>query len=56
MGRGYYSTHIWKGVFVNDFMRMLEFTQIVAIDMEGKTWKKIHRPTVDAIYVHKAQS
>ena len=26
-----------KCVFVNGFMHMLEFTQIVAIDMEGKT-------------------
>ena len=43
-----------KGVFVNGFMHMLEFTQIVAVDMEGKTWKKIHRATVDAIYVHEA--
>jgi hypothetical protein len=28
---------------------MLEFTQIVAIDMEGKTRRKIYRPTDDAI-------
>jgi hypothetical protein len=34
---------------------MLEFTQIVAIDMEGKTWMKIHRLTGDAISIHEAQ-
>ena len=42
-------------MFVNGFMHMLEFTQIVAIDMEGKTWRKIHRPTNDAISIHEAQ-
>jgi hypothetical protein len=36
-------------------MHMLEFTQIVAIDMEGKTWRKIRRPTSDAICIHEAQ-
>jgi hypothetical protein len=43
-----------KGVFVNGFMHMLEFTQIV-VDMEGKTWRKIHRPTGHAISIHEAQ-
>ena len=43
-------------MFVNGFMHMLEFTQIVAVDMEGKTWRKIHRPTGDAISIHEAQS
>jgi hypothetical protein len=36
-------------------MHMLEFTQIVAIDMEGKTWRKIYGPTGDAISIHEAQ-
>jgi hypothetical protein len=44
-----------KGVFVNGFMHMLEFTQIVVVDMEGKIWRKIHRPTGDAISIHEAQ-
>jgi late competence protein required for DNA uptake (superfamily II DNA/RNA helicase) len=35
-------------------MDMLEFTQIVVVDMEGKTWRKIHRPTGDAISIHEA--
>ena len=42
-------------MFVNGFMHMLEFTQIVAVDMEGKTWRKICRPTGDAISIHEAQ-
>ena len=42
-------------MFVNGFMHMLEFTQIVAVDMERKTWRKIHRPTSDAISIHEAQ-
>jgi len=36
-------------------MHMLEFTQIVGIDMEGKTWRKFPRPTGDAISIHEAQ-
>ena len=42
-------------MFVNGFMHMLEFTQIVAINMEGKTWRKIRRPIGDAISIHEAQ-
>jgi hypothetical protein len=42
-----------KGVFVNGFMHMLEFTQIV-VDMEGKTWRKIRRPIDDGIFIHEA--
>ena len=41
-------------MFVNGFMHMLEFTHIVAVDMEGKTWRKICRPTGDAISIHEA--
>ena len=44
-----------KSVFVNGFMHMMEFTQIVAVDMEGKTWRKIRRPTSNAISIHEAQ-
>jgi hypothetical protein len=36
-------------------MHMLEFTQIVAVDMEGKRWRKIYGPTGDAISIHEAQ-
>jgi hypothetical protein len=53
-GEGILVSTYGKGVFVNGFMHMLEFTQIVAVDMEGKTWMKIHRPTSDAISIMKA--
>ena len=55
MGRGYCSIHIWEKCLGNGFMYMLEFTQIVTVDMEGKTWRKILRPTGDAISIHEAQ-
>jgi hypothetical protein len=54
-GEGIVVSIYGKGVFVNGFMHMLEFTQIVVVDIEGKTWRKIHRPTGDAISIHKAQ-
>ena len=41
-------------MFVNGFMHMQEFTQIVDVDMDEKTWRKIHRPTGDAISIHEA--
>ena len=53
-GEGIVVSTYGKGVFVNGFMHMLEFTYIVAIDTEGKTWRKIHRPTGDAISIHEA--
>ena len=42
-------------MFLNGFMHMLEVSHIVAVDMEGKTWRKIRRPTSDAISIHEAQ-
>jgi hypothetical protein len=54
-GKGIIVSTYWKGVFVNGFMHMLEFTHIVVVDMEGKTWRKNHRPTGDAISIHDAQ-
>ena len=41
-------------MFINSFMHMLDFTEIVAVDMEGKTWRKIHRPSGDTISIHEA--
>jgi len=54
-GKGIVVSTYRKGVFVNGFMHMLEFTQIVGIDMEGKTCRKFPRPTGDAISIHEAQ-
>ena len=42
-------------VFLNGFMQWLGFSKIVAVDMEGKTWRKIHRPHGEAISIHEAQ-
>ena len=36
-------------------MHWLELSYIVAIDMQGKTWRKIHTPCGDAISIHEAQ-
>jgi len=30
-----------RSVFINGFMNWLEFSQIIAVDMEGKTWTNI---------------
>ena len=54
-GEGIVVSTYGKGVFVNGSMHMLEVTQIVSVDMEGKTWRKINRPTGDAISIHEAQ-
>jgi hypothetical protein len=42
-------------VFLNGFMHWLELSQIVAIDMQGKTWRKICRPRGEEISIHEAQ-
>ena len=44
-----------KTVFLNGFMHVLEVSQIVAIDMEGKTWRKILRPPGPAMSIHGEQ-
>jgi hypothetical protein len=54
-GEGIIVSTYGKDVFANGFMHVLEFTQIVAVDMERKTWRKIHRTTGDAISIHEAQ-
>ena len=54
-GEGIIVSTYRKGVLVNGFMHMLEFTQIVVVDIEGNTWRKFHRPIGDAISIHEAQ-
>ena len=44
-----------RSVFLNGFMHWLEFSQIVVVDMDGKTWMKIQKPCGDAISIHEAQ-
>ena len=42
-------------MFLNGFMHMLEVSHIVAVDMEGKTWRKILRPPGPTMYIHGDQ-
>ena len=42
-------------VFLNGFMHMLEVSQIVVVDMEGKPWKKILRPPGPVVSIHGDQ-
>ena len=42
-------------VLLNGFMHLLELSQIVDVDMQGNTWRKIHRPRAEAISIHEAQ-
>ena len=42
-------------MFLNGFMQWLGLSQIVAVDMQGKTWRKIRRPRGEAISIHEAQ-
>jgi hypothetical protein len=44
-----------RSVFVNGFMHWLEFSQIIVVDMDGKTWTKIQKPCGDAISIHVGQ-
>jgi hypothetical protein len=39
-------------MFLNGFMHMLEVSNIVVVDMEGKTWRKILRLSGPAMSIH----
>ena len=53
LDKGVVRTYL-TSVFLNGFMHWLELSQIVAVDMQGKTWRKIHRPRGEAISIHEA--
>jgi hypothetical protein len=53
-GEGVVCTYL-TSVFLNGFIHCLELSQIVAVDMQGKTWRKIRRPYCEAISIHEAQ-
>ncbi|XP_066385092.1 uncharacterized protein [Miscanthus floridulus] len=53
-GEGVVSTYS-TSVFLNGSMHWLELSQIVVVDMDGKTWRKIYRPCGEAISIHEAQ-
>ena len=42
-------------MFLNGFMHMMEVSQIVTIDMERKTWRKILRPPGATMSIHGDQ-
>ena len=44
-----------RSVFLNGFMHMLEYSVIVVVDMEGKTWRTIHKPCGVEMSIHQAQ-
>jgi hypothetical protein len=44
-----------RSVFRNGFMHMLEYSTIVAVDIEGKTWRTIRKPGVAKMSIHQAQ-
>ena len=44
-----------RSVFLNGFMHMLEYSAIVAMDMEGNTWRTIHKPGGAEMSIHQAQ-
>jgi hypothetical protein len=44
-----------RSVFLNGFMHMLEYFVIVTMDMEGKTWRTIHKLGGAKMSIHQAQ-
>jgi hypothetical protein len=44
-----------RSIFLNDFMHMVEYSAIVAVDIEGKTWWTIHKPGGAKMSIHQAQ-
>jgi hypothetical protein len=44
-----------RSVFLNVFMHMVEYSAIVAVGMEEKTWRTIHKPSGAEMSIHHAQ-
>ena len=44
-----------RNVFLDCFMQMLEYSMIVAVDMEGNTWSTICKPGGAKMSIHQAQ-
>jgi hypothetical protein len=44
-----------RSVFLNGFMHMLEYSMIVVVDMEGKTWRTIRKPGGAKMSIYQAQ-
>ena len=43
-----------RSVFLHGFMHMLEYFAIVVVDMEGNTWRTIHKPSGAKMSIHQA--
>ena len=41
-----------RSVFLNCFMHMVEYSTIVAVDMEEKTWRTIRKPGGAEMSIH----
>ena len=44
-----------RSVFLNSIMHMLKYFVIVVVDMEGKTWRTIHKSHGAEMSIHQAQ-
>ena len=47
--------HLKSRSVFNGFMHMLEYSVIVVVDMEGKTWRTICKPRGAEMSIHQAQ-
>ena len=54
-GKGIVLRSKLRSVFLNGFMHMLEYSMIVAVDMEGKTWRTIRKPSGVEMSIDQAQ-
>jgi hypothetical protein len=43
-----------RSVFLNGFMHMVEYSAIVVVNTEGKTWRTIHKPSGAEMSIHQA--
>ena len=43
-----------RSVFLNDFMHMVDYSMIVAVDMERKTWRTIRKPRGAEMSIYQA--
>ena len=54
-GDGIVESSYARSVFVNGFMHWVEFSAIIVVDVEGKTWRKIRSPRGVYAVIHEAQ-
>ena len=45
-----------RSVFLNGFMHMVEYSVIIAVHMEGETWRTIHKPGGAKMSIHQSQA